>query len=143
MKVWVILILFFLTKTSCAQYTDQNNCRSYIGVKVVFEIHEEKIDWAEIRRKNPGVVCIVTGDPFSYTLKPLDSSFQIISFMLSSETSDDDIIEVPCEGNILTTRARIAYNMTPPGKDVNFYCIRAKHISGGVFTLQPFAIKRK
>lgn len=61
--------------------------------------------------------------------------------MISCEFSDGDIVEAVNNGSRLNTSVEVIYQTAAPGTDIYFYCIRALHKNGKVYTLKPFTIK--
>jgi hypothetical protein len=140
MRFFSILILVAISLQSKAQDSTNASIRVFNGEQVSFQIITQKIDWEEIRKKNPGwIICITS--PVSYRLNPNDSSFKILSFTVSSETQEGYIYEVNWADTQFSGQGGNAIRMAAPGKEISFYNIKAIHKSGITATLKPLVIR--
>lgn len=139
MRLCLLLTYFFVSLQSFSQYTRREECRSYIEEKVVFE-KKNPVKSAPDSSANSSTIKDYA-QTCSTALKAENPSFEIQSFMISGETSDGDIFEAVNYGSCLNILGLTAYRTAAPGTDIYFYCIRALHKNGKVYTLKPFTIK--
>jgi hypothetical protein len=120
-------------------------CKSYILEGVVLmrdtaQCNMTRVDDTSSPSLN-GIVC-GTGGNRGYYLKAVNPSFEIISFTIMTENAEGDILEANCTGEGLTPFSITAYNTAAPGTDVNFFCVKARHTNGNIYTLKPLTIRR-
>lgn len=118
-------------------------CNSYIDQPVSLRITSPStsITYSDSSRPPPSVLVTRAGSATHY-LVTRDSSFRIISFTVSSEIGDGDILEANCTGSSFSHHAFTAYYESIAGTEIYFYCIRAVHTNGKEYTLKPFSVKR-
>ncbi len=145
MRSYFSFLLLIFSLHSAAQWPAEKNCRTNVMLDVVIDTLTRTND--STRRDSspsrPGFIICYGGSSIpGYILRPLNDNYEVVSFLLITE-SGDDIIEVPVQGNAITTAARSALNQTSAGGTTWFECIRARHTNGNTYVLKSFSILRQ
>jgi hypothetical protein len=141
-----VFFFFFLQFTMVFGLNAQTPCNSYITEEVVFVIDSVRQAPAlPDTSSRTGLRGCTIGSAWRMpgsSIRAANSSFTIISFVMSVETPEGDIMEANCTGNIFSPMVLMAYKQALPDSDIFFACIKARHTNGKIYTLKPFTIRR-
>lgn len=144
MRSYFSFLLLIFSLHSAAQWPAEKNCRTNVMLDVAIDTitRTNNSVRGDSSTDRPGFIICYAGSAFpGYILRPLNDNYEVVSFLLITEAGDY-IIEVPVQGNAITTKARLALSQTSAGGTTWFECIRARHTNGNTYVLKSFSIVR-
>ncbi|MCX6317734.1 MAG: hypothetical protein NTW29_10610 [Bacteroidetes bacterium] len=141
-----LLLAIFLWFASFAngQTNSEKDCKTTVELDVVIDtLYKKPSSPDTLNEKMPsGIVDRVGYCNPCYVLRPLNSNYRVVSYVIEAEDNDNNINEARVLGNgINYTSGSYVIRQAKKGEAIWFSCIRAIHTNGKTYTLRPFSIR--
>lgn len=143
MRNYIIFSFIIYSINIGAQVSSPKDCYSNVDLDVMLDTVYLKPDSvAKVNNPCQGFADFAWSPSFDIFLQPLNSKYIILSFRIEIQ-SEEHIIDIPASGNVLDRRYINYISMAKMGTDIVFYCIKAKHENGNVYTLKSFTLQKQ
>lgn len=143
MRTYFIFSFIIYSINSGAQVSLPNDCYSNVYLDVKLDTVYHKPDSvAKVLNPCQGFADYAWSPPYTISLKPLNSKYIILSFRIEIE-AEEHIIDMPASGNVLDRRSINHISMAKMGTGIVFYCIKARHENGNIYTLKSFTFPKQ
>lgn len=138
-QLFTIIFLLSVSMASIAQVT--KDCRPTVDLGVSFSRVDIPNEAKSANKDSAsGLVCYI-GNVSAFKLKSLNESYEVISFIVSSNNAEGDVLEATNVGAHMQIGAMRVFSFATKDALVYFDCIKARHKSGIICTLNSLIMK--